>query len=260
MTCGSAFAPKENTCTGPDGGLHDRTQYCNPHISDSATCTTEPRIDSASVTCVFTAATAKTAATCTTNIPADAQNCNPYNSDETTCTVRPRTDDIGGTCVFVGSPPCSKCSNDGTECCIPIRNCAYTWNPWSTCHPSQSNLAVEGDNSGVESERQCTDQCSSKPPQYSSLYSCVWTEATANSPYRCEYNIAANQRREVDVKLTPQGGGTECPDLEMRRCKVDVSVEPIPISYIICMFILPRVLLYVLYIYSTTSTILYIYI
>ena len=133
---------------------------------------------------------------------------------------------------------CSTCTNDGDECCIPIQNCAYTWNPWSTCQPGYTHVAVSGDGNNIESEQQCTDACRGSDGSITAGLSCVWTAATASSPYQCEMTVAAYQYMDYVVTIHPQGGGTECPNQKHRLCKVDVSVylfvfELIPLSYII---------------------------
>ena len=116
-----------NTCTDPDGGT-----LCNAHIADAATCTSTPRIDGNSATCVF--ATAPTGNTCTSAGNAGTA-CDAHNADESTCTTEPRTD-AGTTCVFVAptSPrvpvpnPCSgnpcTATNDATTCCKPSALCS----------------------------------------------------------------------------------------------------------------------------------------
>lgn len=128
---------------------------------------------------------------------------------------------------------CSTCDNDGDECCIPIQNCAVTWEPWSTCQPGHTTVAVPGDGSGIDSERQCTEACGAY-----SIATCEWTAATASSGFQCTATVAAYQTQEYAITTYPQGGGTECPDPKVRRCKVDVSVfcfdlffELIPLSY-----------------------------
>jgi len=83
---------------------------------------------------------------------------------------------------------------------------------------------VPGDGSGIESEQKCTDACRGSDGSITAGLSCVWTAATASSPYQCEYIISAMQERSPMTTIEPQGGGTACPEDERRSCKLDVSV------------------------------------
>jgi hypothetical protein len=236
VTCSSAFVPKTNTCTGAEED--EQPNYCLDFNSDSASCTTMPRVAQTcegggdcsgtvslgAVPCVFTPGSKETDPICTANnVQADDNYCTSYNSNEIECTVQPRTDRNGETCVFDGLL-CSACSNDGSECCTLTQNCEYTWSPWSTCQPSATHVLVPGDCNNIENEQQCIDDaCQGAPP--GTPCSSAWIAPTSSSPAGgCEIWTGAMQERSPSITIHPQGGGTECPDPEDRYCKLDVSV------------------------------------
>ena len=266
VTCGNYFVTKPGTTLCTDC-FEDDTECCA-----LKTCSDKTGSGGGAVTCgsnfIYKSAsqehtgsqwntsddTSGTTGTCWQAYLPNYPNCSGYASAGYTCVgkycaaVNPggtpsrcaiqqppgyNVDDHTGKCT--DPLACSTCANDGDECCTPIRNCAYTWNPWSTCQPGATYVLVPGDGNKIENEQQCTDACQQAVMQGPPCSS-VWTDATASSSEQCEITLGATQERGPSITIQPQGGGTKCPEDEGRSCKLDVSVnlfffEVIPLSY-----------------------------